>query len=155
MRTRKLVVAGLLIFLIAVAQGEQDQCSVLLPESEANRLASMYPKKGPQGIDGSWQPSRSQIETLEASLPHISDLRNGGAPNGQKIEHPERYYRQYLAVVRAGQKVIHVNALCQVGEISYWRNQLAIVMDGGSCFWNAWYDPATEKFSELYINGRA
>ena len=155
MATRNLIVAGLLIFLITGVHGQQEQRYVLLPASEASNLARMYPKKGPERIDGSWQPTQTQIETLEANLPHVSDLKSFGAPKGETIKHPEQYYRQYLAVIRAGQSLIYVNALCQKQDISDWRNHVAIVMDGGSCFWQAWYDPATEKFLNLYINGRA
>ena len=94
-------------------------------------------------------PSKLQIETLEANLPHISDLKSSGAANGEKIAHPEQYFRQCVALVRAGQRLIYVNGLCQVQDISYWRDRLAIVMDGGNCFWQAWYDPATEMFLSL------
>ena len=149
------MIACTLIFLITGAQGQQEQRFVLLPASEANSLARMYPKNGPEKIDGSWQPTKSQIETLEANLSHISDLRSGGAPNGEKIAHPEQYYRQYVPVVRDGQKLIYVNALCEVRFSTDWREHVAIVMDGGNCFWQAWYNPATEKFLTLYINGHA
>ena len=149
------MIASILIFLFTGAQGQQERRFVLLPASEAINLARMYPKKGPERIDGGWQPTQSQIETLEANLPHVSDLRSFGAPKGETIDHPEQYYRQYLAVIRAGQNLIYVNALCHVQYISDWRDHIAIVMDGGHCFWQAWYDPATEKFLTLYINGRA
>lgn len=155
MRTRKLVIASTLIFLIMGAQGQQEKRFVLLPASEVSSLAKDYPKDGPEKIDGSWQPTTSQIETLEANLPKLSTLRNAGAPNGEKIEHPEQYYRQYLAVIRAGRKLIYVNALCQVGNISYWRDHLYEIMDGGKCAWQVWYDPVTDKFLSLSINGLA
>ncbi len=155
MRTKSLVIASTLAFLITGAHGQQEQRFVLLPASEVSNLAKDYPQYGPDKIDGSWLPSESQIGALEANVRHISDLRNGGAPNGEKIVHPEQYYRQYVAVVRAGQSLIYVNALCRIGNASYWRDHLYRVMDGGSCAWQAWYDPATEKFLSLSINGRA
>jgi hypothetical protein len=152
---RTLAIACLLIFLTTYARTQQEQRFVLLPEREANSLAKMYPKDGPDRINGGWQPSQPQIQSLEANLPHVSDLRSGGAPNGEKITHPELYFRQYVAVVRAGQKLIYVNAICQIRYAPDWREHVAVVMDGGNCFWQAWFDPATQKFSELYINGRA
>jgi hypothetical protein len=155
MRAGKLIITYLLVSLVGGAYGQQEKRFVLLPEGEANSLAKMYPKSGPEKIDGSWQPSRSQIESLEAHLPRISDLTSYGAPKGEKVEHPEQYFRQYLPIVRAGQKLIYVNSLCQTQYISDWRIHIAIVMDGGNCFWQAWYDPTTEKFISLYINGRA
>ena len=155
MSTRKFVVAVLLVFLNICAHGQQEQRFVLLPASEARSLAEMYPEEGPDKIDGDWQPTKLQIENLEANLHHLSDLRSFGAPKGEKIERPEQYFRQYLAVVRDGQNLIYINSFCQTQYVSNWRNHIAIVMDGGNCFWQAWYDPATEKFLSLYINGRA
>ncbi|MGA2832046.1 MAG: hypothetical protein ABSE55_03145 [Terracidiphilus sp.] len=155
MRARKIVVASFLIFLAAYANGQQEQRFVLLPASEARNLAEMYPKDGPEKINGSWQPTKSQIESLEANLHHVSDLKSFGAPKSERIEHPEQYFRQYLAVVRDGQNLIYINSFCQIQNISNWRNHIAIVMDGGTCFWQARYDPATERFLNLYINGRA
>ena len=128
---------------------------MLLPASEVGSFARMYPTKGPERIDGSWQPTNDDIDTIEANLHYISDLRSFGAPNGEKIEHPDTYFRQYLAVFRGGQKRIYINAMCDVKYSTDWRTHLAIVMDGGNCFWQAWYDPATQKFLSLMINGVA
>ncbi|MGD0801761.1 MAG: hypothetical protein ABR906_10630 [Terracidiphilus sp.] len=155
MSPRNFVVAVFLIVLNTCIHGQQRQQYVLLPSTETNNLANMFPKDGQEKIDGSWQPTKSQIETLETNITRISDLRSFGAPKGEKIEHPENYFRQYLAVVRAGKNLIYVNALCEVQYNIDWRNHVAIVWDGGNCYWQAWYDPATEKFSNLYINGRA
>jgi hypothetical protein len=154
MKKRTLLRAILIALLIVSAQAQQVQHYVLLPESEAKNLARNFPKSGPDKIDGGWQPSEPQIQTLEANLQHISGLKNYSAPNGERIEHPESYFRQYLAVVRAGRKLIYVNAVCDVKQIPYWHDHIAIVADGGSCFWQSWYDPSTEKFLEIYINGR-
>jgi hypothetical protein len=147
------VETGLLVCLIAGAQGQREQRFVLLPASEATKFASDYPRAGPQSIGGSWQPTTSQVEVLESNLSLISSLRSGGAPNGTRIEHPERYYRQYLAVLRGGHALIFVNSLCDIKYNTDWRTHIAVVMDGGNCFWQAWYDPTTSKFSELMVNG--
>ena len=155
MITKKAIISGLLVFLLSAAFGQQEEHFVLLPESEASSLAKMYPKNGPEKIDGSWQPSKSEIDALEANLSHISELKSFGAPRGESIPHPEKYFRQYVAVIRAEHRLIYINAFCDVRDISYWHDHLAIVMDGGNCFWQAWYDPATSKFSGLSVNGRA
>jgi hypothetical protein len=44
--------------------------------------------------------------------------------------------------------------LCSVEPGDSWRKHLIVVMDGGKCYWNAVYDPATQKFSDLVVNGR-
>jgi hypothetical protein len=154
MRKRTLMWSILIAFLVISAQAQQVQHYVFLPESEAKNLARNFPKSGPDKIDGGWRPSESQIQALEANLRHISELRDGSAPNGERIEHPDTYFRQYLGVVRAGRKLIYVNALCDVADIPYWRDHIAIVADGGKCFWQSWYDPSTGKFLDININGR-
>jgi hypothetical protein len=155
MRTRYFIGASLLIVLLIGAQAQQEQRFVLLPSSAANSLAEQYPRKGPDRIDGSWQPTISQIKVLEANLHNISNLTSFDDPNGQKIEHPDRYFRQYVAVVRAGVRLIYINALCDVYHRPEWRNHLVRVLDGGNCFWQVWYDPATGSFSDLAVNGSA
>ena len=155
MRTHNFIGVGFLIVLLTGAQAQQEQRFVLLPPSQANSLAEKYERKGPDRIDGTWQPTTSQIQALEANLSRISDLRSYDAPNGEQIEYPDRYFRQYVAVIRAGERLIYINALCDVRNIPQWRNQLVSVYDGGNCFWQAWYDPATGSFSELAVNGRA
>ena len=155
MPASNLVGAGLLIALLTGAEAQQEQRFVLLPPSAATSVAELYPRKGPDRIDGSWQPKLAQIKALEAHLQDISKLRSYDAPDGAQIDHPDRYFRQYVAVVRAGEPVIYVNALCDVYDRPQWRQKFIPISDGGNCFWQAWYDPATATFSELAVNGRA
>jgi hypothetical protein len=153
MRTRSFIGAGLLIVLLTNSQAQQEQRFVLLPPGESNSLAEEFPRKGPDRIDGSWQPKIAQIKALEANLSHVSDLTSNYEPNGETVEHPDRFFRQYVAVVRGGQLLIYINALCDVHNRPEWRNHLVPVFTGGNCFWQAWYDPATGSFSELSVNG--
>lgn len=154
MQARNLIGTGFLLFLVC-AQAQQEQRFVLLPPRESNTLAEEFPRKGPERIDGSWQPTIAQIQTLETNLSRISDLTSDDNPNAQKIDHPDRYFRQYVAVVRAGERLIYINALCNVHSKPEWRTRLIRVLDGGNCYWQAWYDPVTGTFSELTVNGRA
>ena len=155
MRIRNFIGAGFLIVLLTSAQAQQEQRFVLLPSIEAKSLAEKYDRKGPDRIDGSWRPAPSQIQALEANLSRISDLRSYDAPNGEQIEHPDRYFRQYVAAIRAGERLIYINALCDVRDVPQWRNHLVSPSDGTHCFWQAWYDPATGGFSELAVSGRS
>lgn len=153
--SRKLVIAIALLYFISGSQGQQEQLSVLLPAREAKTLASLYPKKGPARVSGSWQATTADIEALEANLSHISDFKFKFRSASDHIEHPDQYFRQYVAVLIAGRKRIFVNAFCERQLFRGLRDHLVIVSDGGICFWHALYDPATGKFSELVINGTA
>jgi len=94
---------------------------------------------------------------MEANLPQISDLKENGPGPGRRIDHPNEYFRQYLPIVQSGKKLIFVNASCGIG-VDYsdeWRHHLQFATDGGKCFWQAFYDPFTQRFSNLLINGVA
>jgi len=72
-----------------------------------------------------------------------------------RIDHPERYFRQYVPVLRSGRKYVYINALCDEPPPEYWRERLVVVADGATCYWQALYDPATRRYSHLMINARA
>ena len=129
--------------------------SVLLPASETDAF-KLY-LGDPKVTVQSWQPSQADLDSLERNLPQISSLRENAPGPGRHIENPEKFFRQYLAIVQSGKKQIFVNAICfDVGNYSIdWRHHLQFVYDGGACFWRAFYDPTTQKFSNLMINGRA
>jgi hypothetical protein len=123
----------------------------LLPESEIAAYAERFavPKANLQA----WEPTVADINDLESNLPQISVLSGTGT---EHIDHPDSYFRQYLAVVVNGKKSIFVNALCtNKDHLTDWRKRLVFVHDGGKCFWHVTYDPATQKFTDLEINGVA
>ena len=156
MSAGKLKTAAILLFLVVDATGQQAQRFVVLPASEAKMAADFYPKEGPERIDGPWEASMADIAALEVNLSHISDLKSRGGITGGRIEHPERYFRQYIAVLQAGNRRIFINAFCDsIHPSSIWHNHFYVIMDGGSCVWHALYDPATKSFSDLETNGLA
>ena len=180
MRARKWVVAGSLVFIalafIAGALGlrllrvaplpAKDQSanrspmskpdSVLLPASETAAYVKYY-LVNPEIPVQSWQPTEAELEGLGANLPQISNLKENGPGPGRRIDHPNVYFRQYLPIVQSGKKLIFVNASCGIGvdDSDEWRHHLQVVYDGGKCFWQAFYDPLTQKFSNLKINAVA
>jgi hypothetical protein len=128
----------------------------LLPESETANYAKYYlvdPKSDVQ----SWEPTVAEIDGLEANLPQISTMSESGPGPSRHIGDPRHYFRQYMAIVEAGKQKIFVNSLCRIDaeDSIKWRKQLEIVYDGGTCYWQAIYDPSTQKFSNLRINGVA
>jgi hypothetical protein len=143
MLARKLKIAILLLSLIQNTGGQQEQRWVLLPASEAIQI----------GSKDSWQPTKADIEGLEANLPYMSELPARDWNPARVVLHPERYFRQYVAIIDAGKRKIFVNAMCNVPSVPDWHVRFISTADGGSCFWHVTYDPATRKFSVLEING--
>lgn len=124
---------------------------VLLPESEVTVYAGLF--GDPKPHLESWEPTVADIDDLDSSLSQISALSNKEADVNRHIDHPDQYFREYLAVAVNGKKTILVNAMCSVRFGDDWRKHLILTSDGGRCYWHASYDPATQRFSELMING--
>jgi hypothetical protein len=174
MRKWVLVVASLVLSLTAIVFSARRFCiapfqvmgqstnqppvlkpgSVLLPASETDAF-KLY-LGDPKVTVQSWQPSQADLDGLERILPQISSLKENVPGPGRHIENPEKYFRQYLAIMQSEKKKIFVNAVCvnETNDSNEWRNHLQIVCDGENCYWQAFYDPATQKFSNLMINGR-
>jgi hypothetical protein len=155
MRTRKTIIALILLSLLQCAPGQQEQRSVLLPAHEVKAVASRYSRERSEKFDGSWQPAKADLDDLEANLSQISNLKIYGWDSKIHIDHPGQYFRQYVAVRVAGQKRIFVSAFCDEKPPSDWHDRLYVVIDGATCYWQAIYDPAAKQFSNLRINARA
>ena len=143
----------LLFVLVAATQAQKEQRWVILPPGAANTIPV---KLFDDSIHlGSWQPSQADIDGLETNLKQVSTLKpTGWGSSPVRIEHPERYYRQYIGMTDPRQRLIYVNAFCNEPPEN-WKAQLYIVMDGWTCYWQAFYNPTTKQFSNLLINGRA
>ena len=130
--------------------------SVLLPASEIDSYIKFYLGETKDAVL-SWQPSQVDLDNLENNLLQISSMRENVPGPGRHIDDPNKYFRQYLAIIQSGKMQIFVNAMCtNAGNDSdEWHHHLQIVYDGGNCYWQVFYDPATQKFSNLMINGRA
>jgi len=110
---------------------------------------------GVVGHQGTWAPTKGETADLEASVGQISLLPIEGWPTKLHIEHPENYYRQYVPIIRDGHRLVYVNAFCDDPPPRNWRTKLVVFIDGATCCWQAFYDPATKKYSRLRINARA
>lgn len=153
MSLRKLLLGCVLFALAATLAGQQEHDYVVLPQSAGNIDSSWL--FGDKVHVGSWMPSRADIDGLEANLSQISALNETRWKSGRHIEHPGTYHRQYIGVTDSHQRrFVYVNAFCEPPP-SDWKTKLYVVIDGGACFWQAFYDPSTKKFSNLMINARA
>jgi len=91
---------------------------------------------------------------MEARLSRISRLRTQSGITSLKIQHPDRYYRQYLGVMIDSRKFVFINAFCDEKPRETWRERLVDVC-GGGCSWGVVYEVATGEFSHLEMNGVA
>jgi len=91
---------------------------------------------------------------MESHLSRIAGLRTESGIIGVQIEHPDRYYRQYLGIIIENRKFVFINAFCDDKPTEDWTDRIVDVCDGG-CSWGVVYDVETGKFSHLEMNGVA
>ena len=77
--------------------------------------------------------------------PHSPDLAEKSAT----------YKRQYIGFVRTNEQLIYANFMCDTFDESSWKTGPLIVDDGGDCFFQVVYNPTSQTFSDLLINGNA
>lgn len=105
-------------------------------------------------VKDTWTPAQADIAELEAALPaFLETAENQWLRDDPPIEErvPE-YMRQYLGIVEEGKEIIYANFFCTINEMD-WSNEYVLVMDGGDCFFQVKYNPATGEFFDLAVNG--
>jgi len=137
---------------------QQEQRWVILPQSEGKFLIGIRPLGLSNKVTGTWQPAQADVDAAEANLKQISVFPKSNYA-WLPIEHPERYFRQYLGLLQGARKLIYLSAYCGEDDYKrapyYWRDRLFMIADGGDCVWKALYDVAAKKFVSLSINGLA
>jgi hypothetical protein len=104
-------------------------------------------------VNGSWEPAEAIVRDLQAELePYAKKMAQ---IQHRDLKSWEQYVFQYQAQEAKGRRYILVNALCQVFPKRDLAKELVLVRDGGSCYFNAKYDPERRQFYELMINGEA
>lgn len=100
-----------------------------------------------------WAPTISQVQELESLLPRYLELHS---PSGDKpIRKVFKYERQYLGVTKEHRKLIYLNAFCNPSEFPQWKKEMVCVKDGGSCYFQVYFDPVRKEFIHLRYNGQA
>ena len=126
---------------------------VLMDQSDSQALVEQCSRDAPE-IEGSWSPSKAEIEELEANLQKLKEIDATGCCGSGKLEgDPTHYYRQYVGIIFKGKKYIYINSISDGWHGS--KRVPQIVCDGGKSFWGALYDPSIKKFSNLAFNGEA
>ena len=100
--------------------------------------------------DGGWEPSAAQTNLARAAL-HRAVLAQIATENRERIPNWSTYAFQYQGRVISGRNVIVVNAFCDIPP--YASKQWVMVLDGGACFFTAFFDVKTGKYAEVAFNG--
>ena len=124
---------------------------VLMQPSDAEALVEQCTRDTP-AIEGSWQPSMADIEELEANIGKLKDIEaTGCCGSGLLKGNPADYNRQYAGVIINGEQRIYINAVPGGWHGSKLKPQ--ILCEGGKGAWGAVYNPKSNSFSDLALNG--
>lgn len=92
-----------------------------------------------------WIPGEAHLQEAEDAVAGVEPVDGREPMRGG--------YRQYVGIVEDGERKVHINSMCVESE--RWDDTYIMVMDGGSCFWNATYNIDTGEVENLYVNGEA
>ena len=102
---------------------------------------------------GKWNPGPQVLAELKARLE--SYTKGSAQKEGRKLKSWAEYTFQYQGREEKGTKYILVNALCYKDQHWNLEEQMILVRDGGTCFFNLKFDPQRLRYYDLIINGDA
>jgi hypothetical protein len=102
---------------------------------------------------GSWVPSPQLIAKVKGTLE--TSARKLAALEKRNLLEWKKYTFQYQGQTTHKKKVIFINAFCIKNSEIQPTKRMVQVMDGGACFFNVSYDPETDSYFDLSINGEA
>ncbi len=126
---------------------------VILPESSADAVLCPCSRASPGLASAYWTPSASEIASLEEKLgPAMKKAIEGSSLRKWSSD---RYRRQYLGVVRDGQRKLHVNLIPRTWKNSDWHQAVVNVCDGGADYGAAEFDLTTSMVVFTAVNGES
>jgi hypothetical protein len=147
------IVPVIAVFLMLDASlcGQDKKPYVLLPQNATRAVSHFCSREGLPNVQGTWHPTTGTVELLETRLNGIPRLQTEVDSKSTGIGDPDGYYRQYIAIVLNGHRLIYVNAFSYPAPSS-WQARLVDLCNTGPGGWGILYDPVTGHFSDLRIN---
>ncbi|MGB1286668.1 MAG: hypothetical protein ACPG7F_09070 [Aggregatilineales bacterium] len=122
---------------------------VIFPAVYAETQQSHYIVGEP--VDAYWSPSIGNAMTMERVA--MAQLREDDRMQSKVDMLPHGYWRQITGVTIDGEDYVFAVYSCMAFED--WREQWIGIDDGGNCFFEVLYHPATDEITRLYIHGDA
>ncbi|HEX4586151.1 MAG TPA: hypothetical protein VH183_15080 [Burkholderiaceae bacterium] len=129
----------------------------ILPVDAGRSLLKQCSRDTPANVSQFWNPSAQQIEKLESLLPKY--VRDGANPRSS-IPGNVEYHRQYVGIVVNGKRLIYGNfypadVLYPTSVFDHFdeKSTPVVVCDGGPVFWGVVFDPESNAFLDLRVNG--
>ncbi|MCB0032148.1 MAG: hypothetical protein KDE28_29765 [Anaerolineales bacterium] len=108
------------------------------------------------GPEITWEPTEADIEGVEALLlAYVAGLNYEAFPYHSPLEtHLPEYTRQFRGITVEDQPVLNVGYFCDV-DVTELQMYWVMVDDGGDCYFDFNYNPATGEILHLTVNGDA
>jgi hypothetical protein len=145
-------VQSMIFFLLAVlaftSEGKSMNSNSIIFSSEETKGLNIFLGEAPF-----WTPAVDQVQELESLL--VKYLQAHLPIDDEPVRNLSEYGRQYFGVTIKDRKVIYLNAFCNPSRFDQWKKKMVLVDDGGSCYFQVYFDPARKEFVHLHYNGRA
>jgi hypothetical protein len=155
LKARAIVIA--FVSLLALPAWARDRHYAILPVSEARAAIDQCSRTAPEHVTTFWLPTPSQVEAAQRALPAY--LRTTGEKITRRKIVLREFFRQYVGVVVRGKRLMYLNAFPapapRSADARDAQVKAYVVCDGGSSFWGAEFDPATNTFNHFDWNGVA
>ena len=106
-----------------------------------------------------WQPAPEQLRDFERQLALILEAeRSGYRSELTDIGRPGLFHSygvQFIGFERDGRRLIKANGFCNRELFAKASSSWILVLDGGECFFEATYDPATRTIESFGFHGVA
>lgn len=137
------------------------------PEAQARSFVGSFLLPDSRPVEGVWTPTREDLDRLLAGLPARleADRDRRGREVAENMrarlagENPDapwdRYGVQVVGVTSAGRRLVYANFYCNPSQFEDWKEKsLVMVLDGGTCYFQVWFDPETGEYPRVVINGQ-
>lgn len=101
---------------------------------------------------GTWSVDAHLASEAASKIHTYAD--DQASADGVMLQRWSSYTFQYQGRELSGHRVIYINAFCEPPS-SYAKTQLVQVLDGGTCYFSAYYDPLKKTFFRMVFNGVA
>ena len=126
----------------------------VLGEIHGAMATSQCSRRPVEGVTGYWLPTLDQARAADSVLFRVlRDERTRTWRMPEAASDRLKYYRQYVGLVRRGERVLYVNGFSARPRPGInWREQPITYCDGGTGFFGAIYEPHTSRIVEFRFN---
>ncbi len=100
---------------------------------------------------GTWHIEHTLSDSIRTKMPSFAHVKSSTLEEDDSAKHLSSYYIQLLATRVGGQRKVLVYGSCvdSAGDLTKFPNR---AIGGGTCFFEAWFDPDANRFDAFQFN---